>query len=403
MEIFHKFIASEISRQNETINLIASENYVSQDVLAAQASIFINKYAEGYPGKRYYAGNEVVDQVELWAQDMARQMFKLDRNWHVNVQPYSGSPANLAVYLGLLQPGDKIMSMSLMHGGHLTHGHRVSFTGKLFDFVHYRVGDDNRLDYDEILRIARLEKPKLIVSGATAYSRQIEFSRFREIADEIGAKLVADISHIAGLIVAELHPSCFPYADVVMSTTHKTLRGPRGAIIICREELAKDIDRAVFPGMQGGPHMNSILAKGVAFAEALKPDFKQYQKRVIANAQKLASQLQKNDIKLVSGGTDNHLVLLDLAELPHGASKVESDLEGVGIIVNKNTIPNDKRSPMDPSGIRLGVPAVTSRGMGELEMILIADLISQVILQKYSPEAVNIVVKELAGRFPLWY
>lgn len=403
MKKYLDYISAEKKRQSASINLIASENYVSNDVLKAQASVFINKYAEGYPGMRYYAGNQVVDEVENWTKDLALQMFGLDDKWQANVQPYSGSPANLAIYLGLIDPGDRILSMNLQHGGHLTHGHKVSFTGKLFDFVHYGVGEDGRLNYDMIRDLALKEKPKLIVAGATAYAREIDFGRFRQIADQVGAWLMADISHIAGLIVAGLHKNCFPYADVVMTTTHKTLRGPRGAIIICRSELSKKIDRAVFPGMQGGPHINSILAKGVAFAEALTDDFKVYQQRVKENAAGLAKYLLEKGVKLVSGGTDNHLVLLDLSDYDYGAAKIEKELETVGIIVNKNTIPNDLRSPMDPSGIRLGVPAVTSRGMGDSEMKKIAEIISQVLAQDYNVEELKTEVKTMTERFQLWY
>jgi len=401
MKKFAEFIEREKKRQTETINLIASENYVSAEVLAAQASIFINKYAEGYSGKRYYAGNEVVDEVEDWARGLALTVFDLGEDWHVNVQPYSGSPANLAIYLGLLEPGDKILSMGLAHGGHLTHGHKVSVTGKLFDFVHYGVSNEGWLDYDEVAEMAAKEKPKLIVAGATAYAREIDFVRFRQIADEVGAILMADISHIAGLIATGLHKSCFPYADVVMTTTHKTLRGPRGAVIFCRQDLAKAIDRAVFPGLQGGPHMNSILAKGVAFAEAMTEDFRMYQQAIIDNARALAEGLQENGVNLVSGGTDNHLVLLDLSKLDYGAAKIEKDLEGIGVIVNKNSIPNDPRSPMDPSGIRLGVPAITSRGLGVNEMKKIAKIISNVISQDYNESDLRSEVKLILKTYPL--
>ncbi|MBU0647994.1 serine hydroxymethyltransferase [Patescibacteria group bacterium] len=378
--IYKEFIERESRRQRETITLIASENYASKNVMEAVGSIFSNKYAEGYPGKRYYAGNQVVDEVEEWTKDLGLRVFGLKKDeWCVNVQPYSGSPANMAIYLALLSKGDKVMSLKLSHGGHLTHGHKVSFSGKLFDFVHYGVGDDGWFDYDEIAKQAKENKPKLIVTGATAYSRQIDFGKFRQMADEVGAYLLADISHIAGLIAAGLHPNCFDWVDVAMTTTHKTLRGPRGAVIFSRKKLAADIDKAVFPGLQGGPHVNSILGKGVAFEEALTEEFVEYQKKVIENAQFLSSELTDLGLEIVTGGTDNHLLLLDLSDKQYGAGKYQDVLEKIGIVVNKNTIPGEKRSPLDPSGIRLGTPAVTTRGMGRDEMKKIAFLINQAI------------------------
>ena len=401
------YINSELKRQQDTIGLIASENFVSQDVLLALGSVFTNKYAEGYPAKRYYAGNQIVDEVEEWTKELGLRVFNLDRKkWHINVQPYSGSPANMAIYLGLLEPGDKIMSLSLSHGGHLTHGHKVSFSGRLFNFVHYSVGEDGWLDYDKIEKFVVEEKPKMIVTGATAYPRRIDFSRFSSMAKKVNSLLMADISHIAGLIAAGLHPDCFNCADVVMTTTHKTLRGPRGAVIYCRQELAENIDKAVFPGLQGGPHINVILAKGVAFQEALQSDFIQYQKQVLANANIMAEELTKSGIKLISGGTDNHLLLLDLSESDLGAKEFEHKLEEIGIIVNKNTIPYDRRSPFNPSGIRIGTPGITTRGMKENEVISIAQIITQVVknIDNNSFEWIKVKqrVQDLVVKFPIY-
>lgn len=374
------FINEEEKRQNSTLSFIASENYVSNDVKLALGSCFTNKYAEGYSGNRYYAGNTVVDEVEEWTKELGLQIFGLDKmEWGINVQPYSGSPANLAIYCALLDNNDKILSLKLNHGGHLTHGHKVSFSSRFFDFEHYGVSADGFFDYDEIEKIAKEKKPKLIVAGATAYSRKIDFKKFRLIADKVGAFLMADISHIAGLIVAKLHPDCFPYADVVMSTTHKTLRGPRGAIIISRKSFSKKIDSAVFPGLQGGPHENVVLAQGVAFSEAIEDSFKKYQKNVIKNASILSEELIKNGIKLVSGGTDNHLLLLDISDYDISSLAIQNKLEELGIVANRNSIPYDKKSPLDPSGIRLGTPAVTTRGLGGIEMKKIAEVISRTI------------------------
>jgi len=405
MEIYKKFILAEKKRQNETICLIASENYASDNVLESLGSCLTNKYAEGYPYKRYYAGNKVIDDVELWCKKEALKAFNLsDADWHVNVQPYSGSPANLAIYLGLLKPGDRIMGMKLSHGGHLTHGHKVSFTGKLFDFGYYGVNQDGLIDYDLVEKEVLEFKPKLLVVGATAYSRILDFARFRKIADSVGAYLLADISHIAGLIAAGLHPTCFEDADIVMTTTHKTLRGPRGAVIFCRKKYAEKIDKAVFPGMQGGPHMNVILAKGVAFVEAQKTSFINYQKKVIENATCLAGELKKNGLKIVTGGTDNHLFLLDLSDRKYGARYYQDLLEEVGIVVNRNTIPYDQRSPLDPSGIRLGTPAVTTRGMGTNEMKKIANWITEVCRLDYDKKNLFTIGKQvmsLTSKFPI--
>lgn len=405
MKKYLEYIKLEQERQNNSICLIASENYVSKDVLSALGSCLTNKYAEGYPKKRYYAGNRVIDEVELWCINQALKTFNLGSDsWHVNVQPYSGSPANLAIYLGLLNPGDKVMALQLSQGGHLTHGHSVSFTGKLFNFVHYGVDDDGWIDYDRVEQQAVEYKPKLIVSGTTAYSRKLDFKRFRKIADKVGALLLADISHIAGLIAAGLHPDCFDYADVVMTTTHKTLRGPRGAVIFCQKKYANMIDKAVFPGMQGGPHLNVILAKGVAFVEAQDENFIKYQKQVIENARVLAEELIKNHVSVVTGGTDNHLMLIDIQKSKHGASFFQDRMEEVGIVVNKNTIPNDPRSPLDPSGIRVGTPAVTTRGMKKKEMKKIAQMIGQLCKDEVSDLVLGKLkkqVRDLTDSFPV--
>lgn len=408
MKKYEELINKETLRQNNTLSLIASENYVSSDVLRALGSCLTNKYAEGYSGKRYYAGNEVIDEIEDWAKDLGLKVFGLSKDeWHINVQPYSGSPANLAIYAALLEPGDKILAMKLEHGGHLTHGHKVSLTGKFYNFEHYGVNEEGWLDYDEIRKLALSTKPKLIVAGATAYSRELDFAEFKKIADELGAYLLADISHIAGLIAAGEHPSCWPWADVVMTTTHKTLRGPRGAIIVCRKELGPKIDKAVFPGLQGGPHENVILAKGVCFEEALTEEFKLYQRQVKKNAQFLAKSLIDKGVKILTNGTDNHLILLNLSKLKQGASLIEKELEKVNIVVNKNTIPNDKRSPLDPSGIRMGVPAVTTRGLTENEMGLIADMVFGVIEKAMGKEIDTKkylqIVKKITDKYPLNY
>lgn len=370
-----KLIDLESRRQVDGLELIPSENYVSDEVLEAMGSIFTNKYSEGYPHKRYYGGQEFTDELEELAQSRGQKLFKT--NYHVNVQPYSGSPANLEVYFALLEFGDKVMGMSLSEGGHLTHGNPFNFSGRAYKFVAYGVGKDEKIDYEEVRRIAKKEKPKLIVSGATAYAREINFKKFSEIAKEVGAYHLADISHVAGLIAGGVHPSPFGNADVIMTTTHKTLRGPRGAVIFCKEELAEKIDKAVFPGMQGGPHMHQIAAKAVCFLEASKPAFKTYAKQIIKNAQKLAESLIIRGYKLASGGTDNHLILV---KLENGAGVfAQSALEVAGITVNKNTIPYEPSSPFYPSGIRLGTPAITSRGMKQKEMVKIADWIDRAL------------------------
>ena len=367
----------ELSRQRHNIELIASENIVSEGVLLAAGSILTNKYAEGYPGKRYYGGCMYVDEVEELARERAKKLFGAE---HANVQPHCGANANLAAFFAFLQPGDTVLSMSLAHGGHLSHGSPVNISGKYFHIVPYGVSDSTQtIDYDEVERLAIENKPKLILAGASAYPRIIDFKRFREIADKVGAYLMVDMAHIAGLVAAGLHPSPVPYADVVTSTTHKTLRGPRGGLILCKEQYAKAIDKAIFPGTQGGPLMHIIAAKAVAFGEALTDEFEQYQTQIIKNAQVLASELTAKGINLVSGGTDNHLMLLDLRGTGVTGKELEHRLDEVHITANKNAIPNDPESPFITSGLRVGTPAVTSRGFKEPEMKLIAGWISDVI------------------------
>ncbi len=390
-------VQKELQRQSKTINLIASENYPSTavlDMLGARiksdrnGAVFslVGKYAEGTPHKRYYFGNQVVDQIEDLVIALAQKVFKLSpKNWHVNVQAHSGTPANLASYLGSLELGDKILSMSLDHGGHLSHGHFLSLTGKLFKFVHYGVGQDGFLNYDEIAKIAKKEKPKLIVCGGSAYPRQIDFKKFREIADSVGALLMVDMAHIAGLVAGGVHPSPFPHADIVTTTTHKTLRGPRGALLFVRisDEAARKrteaIDKAIFPGLQGGPHLHTIAAIGVALEESLKPAFKNYAKQVVKNAKALADGLKKEGFEIISGGTDNHLMLIDVTRRGYSGKEAGQLLEKNGIIVNKNAIPFDLRKPWDPSGIRLGTPALTTLGYTEKDMLAIAVKIGQIL------------------------
>lgn len=384
-----RLIKEEKKRQNSAINLTASENYVSSQVLDALGSVFVNKYAEGYPDRRYYGGNKFVDKVEKLCQKRALKLFKLGPpnsvlgKWHVNVQPYSGSPANLAVYSALVPLGKKIMGMSLEAGGHLTHGQKISVTGKFWEQVSYGVDKrTEKLDYKEVLRIAKKAKPAIIIMGATAYSRKIDFKEFRKIADSVGAYLMADISHIAGLIAAGVHPSPFPYADIVTTTTHKTLRGPRGAMIFSRKSkvsIVEAIDKAVFPGLQGGPHINQIAATAVALKEAMHPSFKKYAKQVVKNTQILASELKKRGWRIISGGTDTHLFLIDTYQRGISGKEASERLEKAGIIVNKNMIPFDARNPADPSGIRIGTPAVTTAGMKEKEMKIIAEWIDKIL------------------------
>ncbi len=370
-------LADEASRQADTIELIASENYVSQAVLEAQGSVLTNKYAEGYPGRRYYGGCRYVDVVEELAVERAKKLFGAD---HANVQPHSGSQANAAAYMALMEVGDTALAMSLAHGGHLTHGHRLSFSGHEYRFSHYGVSrQDERIDYDALEEQALSLRPKLLVAGASAYPRVIDFPRLRKIADRAGARLMVDMAHIAGMVAAGVHPSPVPYADVVTTTTHKTLRGPRGGLILCKAELAEAVDRAVFPGIQGGPLMHIIAAKAVGLGEALQPAFRQYQRAIVDNAQALADELQRLGMRLVSGGTDNHLLLVDLRPVGVSGRRAETVLEDAGIAANKNMIPFDPAPPRVTSGLRLGTPAATTRGMGTAEMREIARLIVRVL------------------------
>jgi glycine hydroxymethyltransferase len=363
----------ELERQRTTIELIASENFTSPAVLAAQGSVMTNKYAEGYPGKRYYGGCEFMDVVEQLAIDRAKEIFGAD---HANVQPHSGSQANEAAYAALLEPGDKILSMDLSHGGHLTHGMKLNFSGRTYEIVHYGVGDDGYIDHDELREIAMREKPGMILAGASAYPRIIEFDKFREIADEVGAFLLTDMAHIAGLVAADVHPSPIPFSEIVTTTTHKTLRGARGGMILCREEFAKKVNSRVFPGLQGGPLMHAIAGKAVAFGEALKPEFKDYARQIVENCRALADGLLEGGLDLVSGGTDNHLILVDLIEAGTTGKELEETLESVGVTCNKNMVPNDPETPMVTSGVRLGTAAMTTRGMGPDEMREIANIIT---------------------------
>lgn len=395
-------IENEVNRQRNKIELIASENFVSNAVIEAMGTPLTNKYAEGYPGKRYYGGCEFVDVVETLAIERAKELFGAE---HANVQAHCGASTNLAVFFAMLQPGDTVLSMNLSHGGHLSHGSPVNISGKYFNIVPYGVSEsDCRIDYDEVRRIAHECNPKLILAGASAYPRTIDFKKFREIADEVGAVLMVDMAHIAGLVAAGLHPSPIPYADVVTTTTHKTLRGPRGGMILCNDEqVFKKINSAVFPGTQGGPLMHVIAAKAVCFAEALKPEFKAYQQQVINNARVLADTLMKHGVKLVSGGTDNHLMLVDLSNEGITGKELEKLLDDVHITANKNGIPFDTQKPTITSGIRLGTPSVTSRGMKEEEMVVIGELIADIIKNKEEAlERSNEKVLKLTERFPLY-
>ncbi|MGE0883367.1 MAG: serine hydroxymethyltransferase [Blastocatellales bacterium] len=396
-------IQNETRRQNEGLELIASENFVSEAVLETAGSVFTNKYAEGYPGKRYYGGCEFTDVVESLAIDRAKQLFGAD---HVNVQPHSGSGANMAVYLSACQHGDTILGMDLSHGGHLTHGHPLNFSGKSYKVVAYGVKkDDETIDYDQMEALAKEHKPKLIVCGASAYSRVIDFERIAAIAHGVGALVMADIAHIAGLVATGLHPSPVPHCDFVTTTTHKTLRGPRAGLIMCKEQFAKDVDRNVFPGIQGGPLVHIIAAKAVAFKEALQPEFKAYQEQTRKNAMALAAAVAENGFRIVSGGTDNHVFLVDVFSKGILGKDAEKALEAAHITVNKNTIPFDTNPPMKASGIRLGTPAVTTRGMGEAEMTQIAALIAEVLEAPQDETVRHKVigkVKELTAQFPLY-
>ncbi|MDO8557167.1 MAG: serine hydroxymethyltransferase [Candidatus Jorgensenbacteria bacterium] len=401
-------VTKEEKRQKETINLIASENVVSRDVREALGSVLTNKYAEGYSKLRYYGGNSIVDELEDLTKERALKLFVRQpadlREWSVNIQPYSGSPANLAVYHALVPISGKIMGMELSMGGHLTHGHRVSVTGKLWKQVPYGVDKKTeKIDYESLLKLAKQEKPNIIVAGATAYSRIIDFKKFREVADASSAILMVDMSHFAGLVAGGAYPSPFPYADIITTTTHKTLRGPRAAMIFSKQKYAKAIDKAVFPGLQGGPHMNAIAAVAVALDEASKPEFKKYAKQIVKNAQALAAELKKLGWRIVSGGTDSHLFLVDTMAQDISGKTAGDALERVGIIVNKNTIPYDARSPVDPSGIRIGTPAMTTRGMKEKEMKQIAILINAT-LRGTKPETTLVKeTKTLAKKFTHGY
>lgn len=392
---------AELSRQQGNIELIASENIVSKAVLLAAGGVLTNKYAEGYPSKRYYGGCQCVDVVEDIARERAKKLFGAE---HANVQPHSGANANLAIFFALLEPGDTVMGMNLQQGGHLSHGSPVNISGKYFNIVPYGVSDESEtIDYENVREIALQCKPKMIIAGASAYSRIIDFKKFREIADEVGAYLMVDMAHIAGLVAAGLHPSPVPYADVVTTTTHKTLRGPRGGMILCREELAKQIDKAVFPGTQGGPLMHIIAAKAVALGEALTDEFKAYQQQIVKNAATLAEALKKNGIELVSDGTDNHLMLLKLTNFGISGKELEHRLDEVHITANKNTIPNDPNSPFVTSGLRIGTPAVTARGFKEKEMLLIADWIKDIITDfDGNRERITAEVQTLCKQFPIY-
>ena len=395
-------IKAEMARQSNELEMIASENYVSPAVLEAMATVLTNKYSEGYPGKRYYGGNQIIDNIETLAIKRAKKLFKAE---HVNVQPLSGSPANAAVYMAFLKPGDKVLGLKLDHGGHLSHGHPVNFSGMLYNFVQYEVDKKTgKINMEAVKKLAKKEKPQMIVAGYSAYSREIEWNKFRKIADEVGAFLFADIAHTAGLIAAGLLKNPVPICDVVSTTTHKTLRGPRGAIIMCQEKYAKQIDRSVFPGMQGGPHDHITAAKAVAFGEALKPSFKKYAAQIIKNCQTLAAELQKLGYQIVSGGSDNHLIVVNLTNQGLTGREAEQTLEQVGISVNRSTIPNDPNPPMNPSGIRLGTPALTSRGMGISEVKKIVQLINRAIKNRGNKSQLKKIksqVRSLCKKFPL--
>lgn len=394
-------ICEELGRQRNKIELIASENFVSPAVMEAMGTVLTNKYAEGYPGHRYYGGCEYVDKVEILAIERAKKLFGAD---HVNVQPHSGANANTAVYFAFLKPGDTIMGMNLSQGGHLSHGSPVNISGSYYNVVPYGVDHDTEtIDYDALAQTAAETKPKIIVAGASAYSRIIDFKRMSEIAHSVGALLMVDIAHIAGLVAAGLHPSPVPYADIVTTTTHKTLRGPRGGLIMCKEQYAKAIDKAIFPGIQGGPLMHVIAAKAVCFKEALQPEFKEYGKNIIKNAQALCKGLQNRGIKIVSGGTDNHLMLVDLADKNLTGKDVEKWLDAAHITCNKNTIPNDPQSPFVTSGIRLGTAAVTTRGFNEADLDMVADAIAMIIADPEGNKAkATEIVKGLTDRYPLY-
>ncbi|WP_291650554.1 serine hydroxymethyltransferase [Clostridium sp.] len=397
----YELIEKELKRQQDGIELIASENFASKAVMEAMGSFLTNKYAEGYPNKRYYGGCHVVDEVEDIARERAKELFGAD---HANVQPHSGSQANMAVYLSILEPGDTVLGMDLSHGGHLTHGSPVNFSGKLFNFVSYGVDKETEtIDYNIVRELALKHKPKLIVAGASAYARVIDFKVFKDICDEVGALFMVDMAHIAGLVAAGVHPSPVPYADFVTSTTHKTLRGPRGGLILCKEKYAKQIDKTIFPGIQGGPLIHTIAAKAVCFKEALDPSYKDYIKDVVNNCSTLANELTKYDFKIVSGGTDNHLILVDLTNKDVTGKDAEILLDSIGITVNKNTVPNETKSPFVTSGIRIGTPAVTTRGFNEEDMKEIASIINDALSTKdHDLELLKSRVKALCEKHPLY-
>ncbi len=395
-------ILKEEKRQENELELIASENYASAAVMEAMATVLANKYSEGYPGKRYYGGNYIIDEIETLAIERAKKLFEAE---HVNVQPLSGSPANAAVYMAFLNPGDKVLGLKLDHGGHLSHGHSVNFSGRLYDFIQYGVNPETGLiDMEEVRRVALAERPKMIVAGFSAYSREIDWQAFKDIADEIGAYTFADIAHIAGLIAGKQLKNPVPIFDVVSTTTHKTLRGPRGAIIMCKEKFAKQVNSAVFPGMQGGPHNNMTAAKAVAFGEALKPEFEEYSKQTILNAKAMVEEFLSRGYKVVSGGTDNHLFVLDLSPKAMVGKEAEKVLEKIGISVSRSTIPNDPNPPMNPSGIRVGTPAMTTRGMKEAEAKLVASYMDEAFLNKDDEtklEELKGRIEELCSRFKI--
>ncbi len=396
----YDMMAKEMKRQSESIELIASENFTSISVMEANGSALTNKYAEGYPNKRYYGGCDFVDEVETLAIERAKELFQAE---HANVQPHSGSQANMAVYFSVLEPNDKLMGMNLSDGGHLTHGSPVNFSGKLYEVVSYPVDDEGYIDYDEFRNMAIKEEPKLIVCGASAYARIIDFKKIREICDEVGAYMLVDMAHIAGLVAAGVHPSPIPYADFVTSTTHKTLRGPRGGLILCKKEHQKLIDKTIFPGIQGGPLMHVIAAKATCFKEALSEEFKNYQRQVVKNAKALSGYMKEFGFDIVSGGTDNHLMLVDLRSKNITGKEAEELLDEVGITTNKNTVPNETESPFVTSGLRMGTPAVTSRGMNEDDMKEIAEIINTVIEYRgKNVETAKLRVKSLCEKYPLY-
>jgi len=401
--VIHNLIEEEAHREETTINLIASENYASQEILKAAGSVLTNKYAEGYPGKRYYAGCAVVDQVEEFARERCKKLFGAE---HANVQPHAGAPANMAVYMAALKPGDTILGMGLAEGGHLTHGHPINFSAKFYNAVQYGVDPETeQLDYEAIANLARKHKPKLIIAGASAYSRTIDFSKFAQIAQEVGALLLADIAHIAGLVATGVHPTPVGYADFITSTTQKTLRGPRGGIAMCKQEYAADLDRTVMPGMQGGPFMHIIAAKAVCFYEALQPSFKKYQKQVIVNAKTMAKTFQDLNYRIVSGGTDNHLFIIDLRSKDSTGMDAELALEKAGIVLNRNCIPFDTQKPWITSGIRIGTPAITTRGMEEKEVVEIAHIIDDVlshINDDHYLEKIKEKISTYCSRYPIY-